>query len=761
LREQGKATRDALVNAFGASFTDTILQQVRTGEKSSAEALDALAKKANESQLTQQQAAQLTADVFKGAGEDAGGALQIFEAVGKAANKQLSDTAKTQLELQQSTEALNKAQADLFEVKGFGDVWTNIKIVATDALTAMLTYINDVKKDIQPLIDFVGIVLSNAFQSLKVTVGTVFNLISGGFKIISNTIGTFFNFFKALVSGDFQGAIDALKNGFTNLLNIVGNTFGRIKNTIIEGLQGVVKNVSPVLKALGVDVDALNKKLDSLKSKNIDIKANTTTTDTTTSKKIVADVDPNAAANAKAAAAEQKKARGEEMKAVDALIAKQKQEIDLFIASQGIKKKSIQDQLKIEEQIMQKRLALNELEYKKGKISKEQYETQKLTITNTYLGKQADATVANAKIELDNYKASIEKKKADDTFYTEEKLQAHKAQNEALLNAEKTYQQARFDAGVINQQEFNAAINEVNESNRLRNEEAQKQRDEAKKEQQAIDLANQQILDEENFTNQFDIDMERERIRYEAELALADKNGADKEKIKKIHANNEKKIEELKEGAIRQQYADTFGQAAQLLGERSQAAKAAAIAEATINTYNGISQVWAADSILPEPFATAAKVVSTGVVLASGLGAVKKITSVKTSSFAEGGQIPTLSSGVINNGSNIIPLSNGDDTLAYVGQGEVILNKQQQAKAGGSMFFRSIGVPGFASGGMVGGNTNLGSLGGIKIDYDTLADKIGQSVGKANQQLPQPIVEVSTITEAQSTQNRIEVGASL
>jgi hypothetical protein len=45
-----------------------------------------------------------------------------------------------------------------------------------------------------------------------------------------------------------------------------------------------------------------------------------------------------------------------------------------------------------------------------------------------------------------------------------------------------------------------------------------------------------------------------------------------------------------------------------------------------------------------------------------------------------------LGNGVINNGANVVPLSNGDNTLAYVRQGEVILNQQQQALAGGSRF---------------------------------------------------------------------------
>jgi hypothetical protein len=147
-------------------------------------------------------------------------------------------------------------------------------------------------------------------------------------------------------------------------------------------------------------------------------------------------------------------------------------------------------------------------------------------------------------------------------------------------------------------------------------------------------------------------------------------------------------------------------------------------------------------------------------VLGSGLAAVKKITGVPVPSLATGGEIPTLRAGVIDNGSNVVPLANGDDTLAYVRQGEVILNQDQQRRAGGAMFFKHLGVPGFNTGGVVGYN-NLGGMGGMKIDYDILAQKIGQEVAKGNAALPAPVVEIDSITEAQSSNSRIRAGASL
>lgn len=455
------------------------------------------------------------------------------------------------------------------------------------------------------------------------------------------------------------------------------------------------------------------------------------------------------------------KAAQQRQKAIDDAIKKNSEEIELFIAQQGYKKKALQDELKFEEELSKKRLALLEREFKAGKISKTKYETEKLKLSEDFLKKQAEATVSEAGRELAEYKRNLEKKKADDTFFTEAKLQAKLAENNALLEKEKEYEKLRLESGIINQQEYNDAINALNDANRLRNEEAEKQRAEAKKEQEAIDLENQRILDEEKFINDFELQLNREKERYEAEKAAALKNGADLEKIEAKHTQAKKKIEDAYLQAKLQANADMFGNIASLLGENTAMGKAAAIAQATMNTFLGVSQVWASPSVLPEPFATIAKAANTGVVVASGLGAVKKITGVNIPRRADGGEIPVLQSGVINNGSNIIPLSNGDDTLAYVKQGEVILNEEQQRRAGGARFFRHIGVPGFAAGGFVGNSYSVNQMNNTKIDYDLLAEKIGDSVSKANLNLPAPITVIDDITTAQNNNSRIIQGANL
>lgn len=112
-----------------------------------------------------------------------------------------------------------------------------------------------------------------------------------------------------------------------------------------------------------------------------------------------------------------------------------------------------------------------------------------------------------------------------------------------------------------------------------------------------------------------------------AELKAISDNAAAEDKAR------DKAIKKQKLAAV----GSTFGDIANILGKNSAAGKAAAIAQATINTYQGVSEVWGNKSILPEPFATIQKVVSTATILASGMKTVKQIKSVPKPKGVKGG----------------------------------------------------------------------------------------------------------------------------
>lgn len=136
LREQTKATRDALENAFGPEFTQTVLDQVNTGAITTKQALEMIAEQSDkvvqkngEIGLSSEQAATLTADVFRGAGEDAGGALKVFEAVNVSLQEQTSQLDEQGIRLQQEIERQQEVAAARDRAMNSESVQSFIKVL--------------------------------------------------------------------------------------------------------------------------------------------------------------------------------------------------------------------------------------------------------------------------------------------------------------------------------------------------------------------------------------------------------------------------------------------------------------------------------------------------------------------------------------------------------------------------------------------------------------------------------------------------------
>ena len=89
---------------------------------------------------------------------------------------------------------------------------------------------------------------------------------------------------------------------------------------------------------------------------------------------------------------------------------------------------------------------------------------------------------------------------------------------------------------------------------------------------------------------------------------------------------------------------------------------------------------------------------STGQAIAAGIFAGIQTATIIAQPLAEGGVVTGQR---INQKQNIPTRSNGDNVLAFVKRGEVVLNQRQQALLGGSPTFRKIGIKGFADGGLV------------------------------------------------------------
>jgi hypothetical protein len=87
--------------------------------------------------------------------------------------------------------------------------------------------------------------------------------------------------------------------------------------------------------------------------------------------------------------------------------------------------------------------------------------------------------------------------------------------------------------------------------------------------------------------------------------------------------------------------------------------------------------------------------------IAAGVLAAAQTATIVAQPLATGG-IVGISGRRVNDRQNMTSRANGDNVLATVRRGEVVLNERQQSALGGARTFRAIGVPGFANGGAIG-----------------------------------------------------------
>ncbi len=337
----------------------------------------------------------------------------------------------------------------------------------------------------------------------------------------------------------------------------------------------------------------------------------------------------------------------EQAKAVrDNNIKNANEEFNIFLANEKGKQTSLDLRLKYEENLQIEKLKLLEVEHLNGAKSEKEYYTEKLTIQNEYIENSKQLSIEKASKELELWK-----------LQNSELLNSKNEMTNAIYSAEKAIQDELYEKrkSIIEQEitdeleknialenlklEHNISITAINDEWESINKEKEIARRENEKIDYDIKLEEMMLRDA--------TEAEILQLKYDNEKLILDQNLADKklsqEQYNKSLKNldDEKTANEVKNAEILHDQksklaSNTFGNISELLGKETAAGKAAAIAQATMNTYQGVTEVWRTKSVLPEPLATAIKVISTGVVLASGLKAVKQITSTPVK-FSRGG----------------------------------------------------------------------------------------------------------------------------
>lgn len=204
-------------------------------------------------------------------------------------------------------------------------------------------------------------------------------------------------------------------------------------------------------------------------------------------------------------------------------------------------------------------------------------------------------------------------------------------------------------------------------------------------------------------------------IAREVSDAIANMNAIDRENEKNKELDNEETINEqkvkllddrLERGLITQeQYTAAISRQQQDYDNKREAIereafernKKASIVQAAINGALAITNIWATTPKVDFGITTAA------LIAASAISTALQIAQIKKQEYADGG-IVFSGQRIPNSAKNMTATRSGDNVAAYVKTGEVVLNQQQQAALGGASTFAAIGVPGFASGGMIPSN---------------------------------------------------------
>ncbi len=267
LKEQTKSTRDALLNAFGASFTDDVLKRVRTGKTTTKEALIEIGEEAEKQNLNQQQYAQLTADIFKGAGEDAGGAATIFETLTDA----IDGTNRELTEAEQITQDHIKANAELKRVttalffandKGWGLIKDKARLFLTQGLLKILTAGVDAYNWVVDMNNkFTG--FSATLVGVKNVTSVLFDFMIDKLMFVVRLIGSFGTILEGVLSRDW----DQVKEGFGQFGEAFTKPFTNGFDNIKKGIEEVKNAASGEVKLERFDLHRFSE-TDDTKTKD-------------------------------------------------------------------------------------------------------------------------------------------------------------------------------------------------------------------------------------------------------------------------------------------------------------------------------------------------------------------------------------------------------------------------------------------------------------------------------------------------------------
>lgn len=425
----------------------------------------------------------------------------------------------------------------------------------------------------------------------------------------------------------------------------------------------------------------------------------------------------------------------------------QKEAIEDYVKTNSAVAKSLQERLDIEEKGMRDRLAILETEKTKGLIKQRDYEKQKRDIEQEFLKVKTELSIEAVKKEAEQYEMLNA-----DKFDTEEALQEaiYQKKVEALEKEKMLKQEARdwdYNAEEEHQEklqelkaDYQGKLQELKAQQAKEDENNRNIQKEAEKAQRDFDFADKLMTLQEQGATEWEIEAEQLRQKHEKEREELNENLANNKISHEMYYNQlnllirkqakeeldlKKKTEESKLALTQ----SVLGQIKGMTGEHTALSKAAAIAEATINTYLGVSK--AISMGMPMGAIPAA------ITLATGMANVQKIMSTEADKYEAGGLIVGKS-----HASGGVPFTVAGRGGFEAEGGEYIINKRATA-----MYFpvleainKSAGYGSYnpvymAAGGVIKQPTPVQTdIKELKIDFDKMMNAIREGAMQGTQQ---------------------------
>lgn len=426
-------------------------------------------------------------------------------------------------------------------------------------------------------------------------------------------------------------------------------------------------------------------------------------------------------------------------KAFEESIKRQETELKLFIANQGEKARTLQEQLLLAEDISKKEIEIEERKYKAGKISKKEFDLFVIQSDLQLAKIRSEIVEEQLDDELQLFKDQHQSRIEENQFLNETLYNQELERIDAIAEAERERQAQRLEEGIINAREYNQALREIDEENTAQINELKEQRDQARREKEAVDLVNKREIDAEKM--QYDLDMQFAELdrRKQQEIEAAEKTGADIALIEQKYAQQRKQIEDALQSNKLSLMSNAAGQIAGIVGEQSMLGKAAALSQVAIDTYASATAAYKALAGIPIVGPGLGTIVA-GAAIASGLANAKKIASTKLPK-AEKGMVMNIGGKRHSSGGTKFYGEDGTAFEAEKDEKMFILNRQASAalgpllsdinqQYGGASLSRPASY--LAAGGQVIRSSGTTTIDREVIDYEKLTNMLTEGVRRGS-----------------------------